>query len=179
MDAVVVGIAIDEIEVEFRRHEVDALRFSMGQTFEHALHEAMLDALPAPARVFVLVVGSECLLPRVRWRGQADSENGPGRDLVKRGEESIRVVEHFVDSGVGGSGTGSEAVVDAKQKGDDVGRLIATVFFEVTRQIEDASFAIRRRKDEGLVVLRASGPAVAPGVGAVYLVRKSAHFQPP
>jgi hypothetical protein len=57
VNAVVVGVTIDGVEVEFGGDEVDAVLFAIGEALEHELDDAVLDALPAPAWVFVLVVG--------------------------------------------------------------------------------------------------------------------------
>jgi hypothetical protein len=64
---------------------------------------------------------------------------------VKGGEEFVGVVEHLVDLGVGLVGIGSEAVVDAEEEGDDIGRLVVAMLFEVARSDRRRRFCHRRQ----------------------------------
>ena len=49
MHTIVGGVAIDWIEVQLGGHEVNVVGFTTAELFEHALHQSMLDAFPAPA----------------------------------------------------------------------------------------------------------------------------------
>ena len=137
MDAVVDGVAVEGIEVQFGGDEVDVFGFATAELRLHALDEAVLDALPAPAGIFVLVVGGEAGLSGIGWGGEADGEQGIRRGTTKLSEELFGVGEHLGDFGVGIVGVGGEAVVDAEQEGDDMGRLVVAVFAEVAGEIEN------------------------------------------
>lgn len=166
VDAVVFGITIEGIEVQLGGHEVDVVGFATAELLEHALHEAMLNALPAPAGIFVLVVGRKAGLSRIRRGGEADGEQRLRRGFAKLGEESFSIGKHLGDLGIGRVGIGGEAVIDAEEEADDIGRLALAVFAEVARKIEDGLLGFIS-KEEGTGALPgewSSGDASRLGV---------------
>ncbi len=62
VDAVVGGVAVDGVEIELGGDKVDVLALTIAELFEHALDEAVLDALPSPTCVVGLIVGHKGLL---------------------------------------------------------------------------------------------------------------------
>lgn len=148
MDSVVNGITIDRIEIKLGGNEEDVVFLAVAKLGKHALDEAMLDALPAPAGILFFVIGCEGFLAGIRRGGKADGELGVRGCLAKFGEKFFSVGKNFGDLGVGVFGIGTETIVDAEEKGDDIRRLVIAVFLEVAGEVEGTGDAIGRGKNE-------------------------------
>jgi len=157
---------------------VDPFGFLAGQCSIIRWTKPVLDPLPAPTRVSVLIVRGEPFLTGVRGSGQTDGKDRSGRGLVKRGQELVRVIEHRVHLRIRILRIRAEAVIDAEEKGNDIRWLTFAVGLEVTRRSRPPVLPSADGNKKGWW-FACEGPGGHARFLRVNWVRNLDHVQPP
>ena len=79
MNSVIIGIAIDWINIQFSRNDADFRIILLRDIFQLTLDQSMLNRLPAFASIAISIVGLEGFITGIGRRRQAETNS---RDVV-------------------------------------------------------------------------------------------------